>query len=214
MNSTFIKGGLASAALIMSACSAPAATQAPPQTGASGGSVAPVTTSTPAPTTTVASGPATTFSDGTWQVGKDIAPGTYITQGASGCYWDRSSDLSGSLSSVITNDNPTGQAIVTILSTDAGFTSQGCGTWSPLPTSGSQATSFGDGTWAVGINIAPGTYQTQGGNGCYWARESAFGAGEPGIIANDNPTGPVVVSISPTDVAFDSNGCGTWSKTQ
>jgi hypothetical protein len=196
-------------------------TTAPPtgSGGFSGGAVAPppeaapTATVPPAPTTTVPLGPKTTFGDGTWAVGKDIAPGTYTTQGEDGCYWERDSDLTGNFNSVLANDNGSGPSVVTILPTDAGFKSQNCGEWSPLPSSGPQATSFADGIWAVGITIAPGTYRTDGGGSCYWERESDFTAnGTNSIIANDNASGPATVTINSTDKGFKSQGCGTWAK--
>lgn len=179
------------------------------------------TTTAPPPSGTTpppsGSGPLTSFGDGTRMIGTgsgDIVPGTYRTEGTSTCYWARLSGLGGTISEIITNENPRGPDIVTIEATDKAFESKRCGTWSPAPTSGPQNTSFGDGTWAVGIDIAPGTYKTDGSDSCYWARLSAFGAsGVSGIIANENPRGPTVVTIEPTDKGFTSRRCGTWTKT-
>ena len=69
-----------------------------------------------------------TFGDGTWRVGFDIEPGTYRTTGTDSCYWARLSNFTGS-NDIIANDNARGPAIVTILRSDAGFTSSRCGTW-------------------------------------------------------------------------------------
>lgn len=143
-------------------------------------------------------------------MGKQIAPGTYYAPGGTGCYWARESNFNGTLQSILANTNATGQAIVTILATDAGFKSQGCGTWKPLPTSGTPRTSFGNGDWAVGINIAPGTYSAPGGTGCYWERQGGFTGTLTSVLANTNPTGQTIVTILPTDKGFKSKGCGTW----
>ncbi|WP_338758089.1 hypothetical protein V7968_25715 [Nocardia vulneris] len=70
-----------------------------------------------------------TFGDGTWQVGRDINPGTYRRTGSSSCYWARLSNLSGDLDGILANDNTNGPAVVTILPSDVGFTSKRCGTW-------------------------------------------------------------------------------------
>lgn len=94
-------------------------------------------TTTPAPTSPpTTAGPKTSFSgDGTYLVGKDIAPGTYRTagpkqSGALGlCYWERDSDLSGNFSAVIANDNLKGPGVVTIAATDKGFKTSGCQEW-------------------------------------------------------------------------------------
>ncbi|WP_020112212.1 hypothetical protein [Rhodococcus sp. 114MFTsu3.1] len=79
--------------------------------------------------------PATSFGNGTWAVGSDIAPGTYVSSGSLdeyGCYWERASSFDGDFDSIITNDfiSPeSGQAVVTIKSSDVAFTSSFCGTW-------------------------------------------------------------------------------------
>jgi hypothetical protein len=82
---------------------------------------------TPAPEPT---GPKTSFTDGTYEVGVDIAPGTYKTSGGNGCYYARLSSLDGDLQSIITNQIANGPAAITILDTDKGFTTSRCGVWS------------------------------------------------------------------------------------
>jgi hypothetical protein len=72
----------------------------------------------------------TRFGAGTFIVNRDIAPGTYRSGARSGCYWARLRSFTGSTSSILANDNPTGRAIVTIARSDRGFTSERCGTWS------------------------------------------------------------------------------------
>ncbi|WP_330296739.1 hypothetical protein [Streptomyces sp. NBC_00503] len=70
---------------------------------------------------------------GTLKVGVDIAPGTYksagSTEGGTGCYWERTKDASGSTDSIIANENPTGQAVVTIAPGDGYFKTQDCQDW-------------------------------------------------------------------------------------
>ncbi|MCJ0872079.1 hypothetical protein [Streptomyces sp. AP-93] len=75
----------------------------------------------------------------------------------------------------------------------------------------------GDGTFLVGQDIQPGTYRTTGPQddelpNCYWARLRNTSGGLSGIIANDNAQGQAVVTITPTDKAFQTNGCQTWKK--
>jgi len=73
--------------------------------------------------------------------------------------------------------------------------------------------SFGDGVHEVGIDIRPGTYRTSNSlNSCYWARLSGFSGELRHIIANDNPTGPAIVTIEITDRGFKSERCGTWTR--
>src|SRR5207302_7260426 len=63
-------------------------------------------------------------------------------------------------------------------------------------------TSFPDGTYRVGSDIAPGTYQTTTVRDCYWERTDASGH----AIANDFvPGAPQVrVTISASDTGFHS----------
>ncbi len=165
------------------------------------------------PATTPAQ-PSTPFGDGERRVGIDIVPGTYLTSGTDSCYWQRSSGFSGTVDDILANDIPQGQAVVTILPSDVGFTSQGCGTWVLADTvkPAQPSTQIGDGEWRVGIDIAPGTYLTPGTDSCYWQRSSGFSGTVDDILANDIPQGQAVVTILPSDVGFTSQRCGTWTK--
>ena len=71
--------------------------------------------------------------------------------------------------------------------------------------------SFRDGSFVVGTDLSPGTYRTRkGGRGCYWARLAGF-SGELGeVLANDNETGPVIITIGKSDKGFESKRCGLW----
>lgn len=68
-------------------------------------------------------------------------------------------------------------------------------------------------TLRVGVDIQPGTYRTSGPAAgftmCYWARlrdESGD------VIAAGMPSGAAVVTIQPTDKAFQTGGCTEWTK--
>lgn len=72
------------------------------------------------------------------------------------------------------------------------------------------ASSFGDGTHIVGTDIEPGTYRSSGER-CYWERLSGFsGTSEDRITNGSNRGGSTIVTIDPTDTAFESSRCGTW----
>lgn len=170
-------------------------------------------TNPPAPTHTPA--PAFVhFGDGTFEIGKDIQPGTYRTREASsGCYFARLKGFSGSLDDIIANDNTDAPAVVTIAASDKGFQSQDCGTWTQdLSQITTSKTTFDDGTYIVGTDLEPGTYKSSGVQGCYWARLSGFGGTLDEIIANDNTDSAAIVTISASDKGFQSKGCGTWVK--
>lgn len=85
-------------------------------------------------------------------------------------------------------------------------------TTKPKPKPQEPASSFDDGIWRVGKDIRPSTYRTSGSDGCYWARLRNLSGEFDAIIANGNPSGPAVVTISPRDVGFESQGCGTWHR--
>lgn len=80
------------------------------------------------------------------------------------------------------------------------------------PTPSGPLTTFGNGTWRVGIDIEPGTYRSTGNADCYWVRLSGFGGSGEEIIANGLETGPAVVTIQPTDAGFKTERCGDWLK--
>ena len=162
------------------------------------------------------SGPMTSFGNGLFTVGTrhdEIPPGTYRTNGGHKCYWARVKRGTGPVTGLVVSNFAVGPAIVTIQPTDVAFQSQQCGSWSLQPHTGVPATSFGDGTWAVGIDIAPGTYHASGGVGCSWERLSLFGAGDnTGIIEGPmRPLTPTTVTILPTDKGFSTSHCGRWT---
>ena len=74
-----------------------------------------------------------------------------------------------------------------------------------------QSTTFGDGQYVVGTDIAPGYYRGDGGESCYWARLSGFSGTTDEILANGTPTAAVVLRILDTDAGFETQGCGEWS---
>ena len=77
-----------------------------------------------------------------------------------------------------------------------------------------QLTSFGDGTFLVGIDISSGTYRSSPlESHCYWARLSGLGGTLDDVIANDViSTGPTIVEITSSDYAFRSSGCAEWKR--
>ena len=154
------------------------------------------------------------FSDGTYEVGNEIQPGTYRTREASsGCYYSRLSGFGNDLGDIITNDNIDAPAIVTIEATDKGFTSKRCGTWTQdLSAITTDKTTFGDGMYIIGTDIEPGQYKNTGQTWCYFARLSNFTGGMGGILSNENTDDVAIVTIATTDKGFVSKRCGIWSK--
>lgn len=83
--------------------------------------------------------------------------------------------------------------------------------WTPPP----PKTSFGDGTWRVGTDVAAGQYRVAAADDyCVWYRLNKMSSGtDAGAIIEwgwaDAGT-PALTTISPSDAAFQSIGCGTW----
>jgi hypothetical protein len=154
-----------------------------------------------------------TFRGGTKRVGVDISAGTYRTRVAvADCYWERLRGFSGDFDDIIANDFSSGYQVVTIKSTDKGFSSSRCGTWSSnLSQVTASSTRFGQGTFIVRTDMVPGTYRSSEGGSCYWARLSNFTGTLGAIIANHYGSRGLV-TIKSTDRGFQSSRCGTWTK--
>jgi hypothetical protein len=153
--------------------------------------------------------------DGTYRVGTQIRPGLYKATGTgSGCYWERLSGFSGSFSQINANHFGTARTYVQILPGDVGFRSNGCGSWTTVPSVGAKSTRITtDGTYRVGIDILPGTYYGYGaGQSCYWATLSGFRGEFDDII--DNYFGPArtIVTIPAGTRGFEASGCGTLTR--
>ncbi|GIJ27406.1 hypothetical protein Vqi01_25680 [Micromonospora qiuiae] len=70
------------------------------------------------------------FGSGTFRVGKEIKPGTYVTHDVDGCYWERQNRSGNIIDNYFTNRARRVQ--VTIRSSDYAFSSQRCGEWRPV----------------------------------------------------------------------------------
>lgn len=169
---------------------------------------------TPTPPPKVSQPPIVQFADGTWQVGKDVQPGTYRTRKASNtCIWKRLSGFGGTYTDTIASDLTNAPVVVTIAATDKGFQSERCGTWTTdLSAITTSQTTFGEGIYIVGTDIVAGTYKNSGGQTCIWKRLSGFGGTYEDTITGDLTTVSAIVTISPNDKGFDSAFCGTWTK--
>ena len=156
------------------------------------------------------------FENGIYIVNQDIGQGTYIADAVedSNCFWSRLSGFDGDTFSRINDYHSAGQAIATILESDTGFRSRGCGTWSRLDEAedATVAPTFSDGTYRVGVDISPGTYiaTSTGIAACRWRRLSDF-TWTSGNIVEVIAGGPKIATILPTDIGFASAGCGEWT---
>ena len=162
-----------------------------------------VTTSTPAKVVTVPQ----PFGDGKFKVGTDIAPGRYLSVGAT-CGYEivtyNPAEFPIKYSGGVRN-------ILDILATDVSLTSRGCNQWTPM-TSYTKVGSPSEGDWLVGLEFPPGTWQSLEPN-CIWFRKSEF-RGIKNINTNlfDIRQGGTLVRVLPTDVGLNSYKCGDWVK--
>ena len=145
--------------------------------------------------------------DGTFLVGKDIEAGTYQTDGVGDmCYAD-TTDANGR---IINQTVQHGRVTFVIDPAAKLFKTTGCGTWekADLSTANDPST-FDDGSYLVGVDVQPGTYQTKGvGDLCYADTESETGE----ILDQEVQYGTVTFVIHPDAYTFESSGCGTWTK--
>jgi hypothetical protein len=72
-------------------------------------------------------------------------------------------------------------------------------------------TAFGDGSWQVGVDVAPGTYTTVGGLDCRHALREAVTGGD--IAASAVEPDPATVVLTEDSGYFETSGCATWRRT-
>jgi hypothetical protein len=164
-------------------------------------------------------GVATSFGNGTYTVGKNIAPGIYRSKTAislkGDCYWEISTTGSNG-NDIISNDNSPGGVITFNLSRGQDIENN-CGTFVKTTLTakrGTPKTSFGNGVWLVGIDIAPGTYVTQKdvlGGRCYLEISTAGSNGED-IIDNGNYAKGKPSATLDAGTEFKNAGCGLMKK--
>lgn len=128
-----IVGSIAAAIIVLSIA---AANTTPEGTQSTAPAVSPVPAAPASaePPPSVPAGPATEIKDGVYQVGQDMAPGRYKTEGpgttsfAPFCYYQRAKDDSAELTSIIANNNLQGPGSVTVKDGEF-FTATGGCTW-------------------------------------------------------------------------------------
>jgi hypothetical protein len=166
-------------------------------------------------------GSATTApSDGMYVVGSQVSAGTYTSTSTATCTWERLKDASGSDDSALGFGpfNERGRVIVTISSKDKYFATSGCGTWTKMPSTGTPAATAGDGMYAVGIHLQPGTYVNSGPAPvtCMASILTGFGGTMEEFLQGgitELPTShKLQLTLLATDKGFFTSGCGTWTR--
>ncbi len=138
----------------------------------------------------------TSFGDGTYLVPDEVAPGTYVTSDAGRLcrvYDHRSRRVAGGA----------GTVTITVSADWSRIEVSNCGTFRPHTTS--VRTSFGDGTYLVPGEVAPGTYVTSdAGRLCrvYDHRSRRVAGG----------VGTVTITVSADWSRIEVSNCGTFSR--
>jgi hypothetical protein len=70
----------------------------------------------------------------------------------------------------------------------------------------------GDGRYRVGSDIQPGSYRAAASPDCYWARLRDDEGGIDSIITNGNVSGPVTITVAPSDHMLELSGCADFHK--
>lgn len=147
--------------------------------------------------------------NGFYTVGEEILPGKWRSTGSGdGCYWAR---LDANQETIGNHFGSAGGTI-NIKPTDYEVELSDCGTWeyveNEIPMLQENATEpKGNGFYTVGIEIAPGRWESTGtGDGCYWARLD----GNQNTLGNHFGNAGGSITIRSTDYEVEFNDCGTW----
>ncbi|ANC32016.1 hypothetical protein [Isoptericola dokdonensis] len=160
---------------------------------------------------------------GTFKVGRDIKPGTYVAYayGDTWCTWSRRADAKNNRRGEIANDYGYGHRIVTIKASDEYFRTSGCGAWYKFyPVGGLKSRTPTDSVLQVGSQLRPGLYETSGpayaDNQCNWSRLRSFTGytapkGSKNVIARGAARAGDTVRIRSSDAGFETFGC-RWTR--
>jgi hypothetical protein len=108
-----------------------------------------------------------------------------------------------------------GQVMVTVTKADKYWLIRECGPWYAINTAGpARASIGGDGMYKIASQLVPGTYRTNTTTGSSCVFDRLSDGNETGVIewASGNSHERSTVVIKPTDYAFETERCGSWTK--
>lgn len=147
--------------------------------------------------------------NGFFQVGIDILPGKWRSNGSGNeCYWARL-DANQEL---LNNHFGIAGGTVTILPTDYEVEFSDCGMWEYVENETlalllNAADPKENGFFTVGVEIVPGHWRSTGtGDDCYWARLD----GNQDILDNHFGNAGGTVTVFPSDYEIQFEDCGIW----
>lgn len=137
----------------------------------------------------------TTYKEGMYKIGTDLAAGDYYVKATSTGYFQISSDSTGALTSIIANDNFSGNAIVTV--TDGQYLEVKRAVIIPLAEapapSGDQ---LKDGMYRVGVDLPAGEYKVTASGMGYIQISSDLSHSILSIVSNDNFDGEKYITVA------------------
>lgn len=139
----------------------------------------------------------TSYSDGMYKVGTDIPAGEYLIIPTSSGYYQVSSDSTGTLDSIVANDNFTGSRYLTV-SDGQYLTLTRCKAYSAQYISDGtlKNNNFSNGMYKVGVDIAAGEYKVTATGDGYFEVDSSSSGTLDAIVSNKNFTGDAYVTVS------------------
>ena len=149
-----------------------------------------------------------TVPPGTYEVGKNIAPGVYRGEAPddSFCKWARMKDLNEEPESITAMGLREGPFYLEILDSDSAFTTE-CDLVpiEHLESRDSLLTAVSPGMYLVGLDIGPGKYkgEPQENLFCFWQRLNNFREEDDSTIEWDIPGEEYIVEVSPSDYAVE-----------
>ncbi|MEH7514314.1 hypothetical protein V7146_16495 [Gottfriedia acidiceleris] len=133
---------------------------------------------------------------GMYKVGSDIQPGEYVLMADGSGYFQVSKDSSGTLESIVSNDNFTTDAIVSV---KAGqyfeFKDAKAYPIAKAPKLDPKNGKLGEGTYKVGLHIQPGEYKVVADGMAYVEVSKSSYHGLEDIVTNDNFEGEKYITV-------------------
>lgn len=137
------------------------------------------------------------YADGMYKVGADIPAGEYILDPSATAYYQVASDSTGTLESIVSNDNFSGTRYITV-SDGQYLTLTSCIAYPASYVSDGtiKNDNLSGGMYKVGVDIEAGEYKvTPDGDGYYEVDSSSVGTLDV-IVANENFSSDVYVTVA------------------
>jgi hypothetical protein len=157
--------------------------------------------------------------DGAWQVPNGVPRNTYVTtsKATKDCYWETNTSFQFPNETMVGWGWGNGQRIMEVPAAASVVGTDQCGSWIRLADmpKAQKTTIAGDGVWSVAKQIVPGRYRASRdvSGRCTFGFSDDFAFSDDSDLHYYYTYGPFVeVSLYASDVSFDSDGCGSWTR--